>query len=113
MDIILEIIKAIVFGVIGLIGFLCLLVVVISLLPAGNPLRELLGALSMRVGATIVAGVVALPVEPIPGIDVLYDVGVPLVLLCYWLSFFSKAAAILRGSSSRQSAPSKAIVPQG
>jgi hypothetical protein len=111
MDIILEIIKTIVFGVVGLVGLLVLIVIVISLLPVGNPLRQLLGALSMRVGATILAGVVAIPVEPILGVDVLYDVGVPVVLLCYWLSFFPKAASILSGSSSGQAAPSKEVVP--
>ncbi|MDQ6701714.1 MAG: hypothetical protein M3Z96_00670 [Pseudomonadota bacterium] len=39
--------------------------------------------MSYRVGATFAAGVVAIPIEPIPGLDVLYDIGVPILLI--WL----------------------------
>jgi hypothetical protein len=45
-------------------------------------------ALSYRVGATLMAGVVAIPIEPLPGLDVLYDIGVPILLTWYWFSFF-------------------------
>ncbi len=64
------------------------LVVIISQLPAENPLKRVLTALSYRVGATLAAGAVAIPVEPIPGLDVLYDIGVPIALLWYWFTFF-------------------------
>jgi len=33
------------------------------------------------VGATVAAGALAIPVEPIPGLDALYDIGVPIALL--------------------------------
>jgi hypothetical protein len=36
------------------------------------------------------AGLVAVPLEPIPGIDVAYDVAAPILLVLYWLSFFIK-----------------------
>lgn len=98
MEMILEVIKTLIFGVVVLVGVLALLLVVISLLPAGNPLRALLSSLSMRVGVTLLAGMIAIPVEVIPGIDLLYDVGVPVFLLIYWLKFFPDAAAILTGS---------------
>ena len=42
-----------------------------------------------RVGATLAAGVVAVPVEPIPGLDVLYDV--PILLIWYWFTVFRDA----------------------
>ncbi len=64
------------------------LIVIISQLPADNPLKRVLTALSYRVGATLAAGAVAIPVEPIPGLDVLYDVGVPIALIWYWFTFF-------------------------
>jgi hypothetical protein len=48
-------------------------------------------ALSYRVGATLVAGVVAIPIEPLPGLDVLYDIGVPILLIWYWFTFFRDA----------------------
>jgi hypothetical protein len=67
------------------------LVVVVSKLPADNPLKRILTALSYRVGATLAAGAVAIPIEPIPGIDVLYDIGVPAALIWYWYTFFRDA----------------------
>jgi hypothetical protein len=48
-------------------------------------------ALSYRVGATLMAGVVAIPIEPLPGLDVLYDIGVPILLTWYWFTFFRDA----------------------
>jgi len=44
-------------------------------------------------GATIAAGALAIPIEPIPGLDVLYDIGAPLLLLLYWVSFSRMRAA--------------------
>ena len=42
------------------------LVVIISMLPADNPLKRTLTALSYRVGATAAVGALAIPIEPIP-----------------------------------------------
>jgi len=36
----------------------------------------------------------AIPLEPIPGIDLLYDIGVPIVLIWYWYTFFRDARRI-------------------
>jgi len=116
MDLIVDLTKTIIFGVVALAGFLCLLVVVISLLPLGNPLRVLLSSLTMRVGATLLAGVVAIPIEPIPGLDLLYDIGVPAVLLYYWFTFFPEAARILKsgfGSSAQQAPGSRDLILDG
>jgi hypothetical protein len=70
---------------------LVVLVIVISRLPADNPLKRMLVALSWRVAATLGAGLVAIPVEPIPGVDAVYDIAVPVALAIYWLSFFWSA----------------------
>jgi hypothetical protein len=51
-------------------------------------LKRVLTALSYRLGATLTAGALAIPLEPIPGIDALYDIGVPIVLIWYWFTFF-------------------------
>ena len=67
---------------------LVVLIVVVSMLPATNPLKRILTALSFRVGATAAAGALAIPVEPIPGLDIAYDIGVPLLLIWYWYKFF-------------------------
>ena len=50
---------------------LLIFVVVISKMPDSNPLKRLLTALSYRLGATLAARAVAVPLEPIPGVDTL------------------------------------------
>lgn len=67
---------------------LVILIIVVSLLPDTNPLKRVLTALSYRVGATAAAGALAIPVEPIPGLDAVYDIGVPIFLIWYWYKFF-------------------------
>jgi len=64
------------------------LVVIVSMLPPDNPLKRTLTALSYRVGATAAAGALAIPIEPIPGLDAVYDIGAPLLLIWYWYTFF-------------------------
>src|ERR1700740_545490 len=77
---------------IGVIAALLItLVVVVSRMPNTNPLKRVLTALCYRLGATIAAGAIAIPIEPVPGIDLLYDIGVPIVLLWYWYTFFQDA----------------------
>jgi branched-subunit amino acid permease len=76
-------------------ALLIALVVVVSKLPNDNPLKRVLMALSYRVGATAAAGAIAIPIEPIPGLDTLYDVGVPILLLLYWISFFRNAGRMM------------------
>ena len=65
--------------------------VVISMLPDDNPLKRILTALSHRIGATLAAGMIAVPVEPIPGLDVLYDIAIPIAVIWYWFTFFRDA----------------------
>ena len=86
-----EIIRDLLIFVAVIAALLVALVVIVSKMPHSNPLKRLLTALSYRLGATLAAGAVAIPLEPIPGIDVLYDVGVPIVLIWYWFTFFRDA----------------------
>ena len=81
------------------------LIVIVSRMPDDNPLKRVLTALSYRVGATVAAGAVAIPIEPVPGLDVLYDIGVPVLLVIYWISFFTGAGRWLSQSPSRRSSP--------
>jgi hypothetical protein len=60
-------------------------------MPDTNPLKRILTAFSYRLGATLAAGALAIPIEPIPGIDVLYDIGVPILLIWYWFTFLKTA----------------------
>ena len=64
------------------------LIVVVSKLPSTNPVKGLLTALCYRLAATLAAGAIAIPLEPIPGIDLAYDVAVPIALIWYWFTFF-------------------------
>jgi len=76
---------------------LIVLIVVVSKLPADNPLKRIFSLLSYRVGVTLAAGIVAIPVEPIAGLDAVYDVAVPLGLLWYWFTFFRAATRTPKG----------------
>jgi hypothetical protein len=90
-SIIAEIIRDLLIFVGVITALLIALVVVISKMPDTNPLKRILTALSYRLGATLAAGALAIPLEPIPGIDALYDIGVPIVLIWYWFTFFKSA----------------------
>jgi hypothetical protein len=87
-----QIIRDLLIFVAVMTGLLIALVVVVSQMPDTNPLKRLLTALTYRVGATVAAGVLAIPVEPIPGIDALYDFVVPIALIWYWFTFFRDAS---------------------
>ena len=86
-----EIIRDLLIFVVVMAALLITLVVVISKMPDSNPLKRLLTAQSYRLGATLAAAAVAVPLEPIPGIDTLYDIGVPIALIWYWFTFFRDA----------------------
>src|SRR5262249_7731362 len=86
-----EIIRDLLIFVVAMTALLITLVVVISKMPDSNPQKRLLTALSYRLGATLTAAAVAVPLEPIPGIDTVYDIGVPIGLIWYWLTFFRDA----------------------
>ena|SRR6476660_2483604 len=88
---IMEIIRDLLIFVAVMFALCIVLIVVISKMPDDNPPKRMLTALSYRLGATLAAGAVAVPVEPIPGLDVLYDIAVPIALIWYWFTFFRDA----------------------
>jgi hypothetical protein len=98
----MEIIRDLLIFIAVMFALCIVLLVVISKMPDDNPLKRLLTALSYRIGATLAAGVVAIPIEPIPGLDVFYDIGVPIALIWYWFTFFRDA---LRSSGGAYSGP--------
>ena len=100
-----EIIRDLLIFVAVMAALLIVLIIVISKMPDDNPLKRVLTALSYRVGATLAAGAVAIPIEPIPGLDGLYDIGVPILLIWYWFTFFKGAGRVMSSSSSNQSPP--------
>jgi len=94
-----EIIRDLLIFVAVIMALLIVLIVVVSSMPDNNPLKRLLTALTYRVGATAVAGALAIPIEPIPGIDALYDFAVPILLIWYWFTFFRDAVRVPNASS--------------
>lgn len=87
-----------------MVALLIVLILVVSKMPDDNPLKRILTALSYRVGATAVAGAVAIPIEPIPGLDASYDIAVTLALIWYWFTFFRDAIRT-PNARSRSSGP--------
>jgi hypothetical protein len=87
MESFVELIRELLIFVVVMFALLIALIVVVSKMPDDNPLKRILSALSYRLGATAAAGALAIPIEPIPGLDTLYDIGVPLALLWYWFTF--------------------------
>ena len=100
-----EIIRDLLIFVVAMTALLIVLIVAVSKLPNENPLKRVLTALSYRVGATAAAGAVAIPVEPIPGLDALYDFAVPIALIWYWFTFFRDARRTMRDVTPSGRAP--------
>jgi hypothetical protein len=86
-----EIIRDLLIFVTVMTALLIALIVIVSKMPDSNPLKRVLVALTYRVGATAAAGAAAIPIEPIPGLDALYDFVVPVLLVWYWWTFFRDA----------------------
>jgi hypothetical protein len=97
-----EIIRDLLLFVGVIAALLIALIVVVSKLPDTNPLKRLLTALCYRLGATLAAGAVAIPLEPIPGIDLAYDIGVPIALIWYWFTFFKDARRTMSHTPSQR-----------
>ena len=87
-----EIVRDLLIFVAVMTALLIALLVVVARMPNDNPLKRVLTALAYRIGATAAAGALAIPIEPIPGLDALYDIGVPIALIIYWISFFKTFA---------------------
>ena len=81
------------------VGVLAVLFVVLVIaafrLPRGNALQRVVTALCLRVAASLGAGLIAIPLEPVPGVDVAYDAVAAIALAIYWLSFFVTATRIV------------------
>lgn len=88
MDSIIEIFRDLLIFVAAMFALFIALIVIVSMLPEDNPLKRILSALSYRVGATLAVGTIALPIEWITGIDVVYDVAAPIGLAWFWYIFF-------------------------
>lgn len=109
MEIVVEIFRDLLIFVGAMFVLFIALVVVVSRLKDENPLKRVLSALSYRAAATLAVGVVALPVELVPGIDALYDIAAPIGLVWFWYTFFRDLyrGALQPGSRRPPSKPVK------
>ena len=102
MHTIIGLVEFLIGAVVVLVALALILLVVVSRMPPENPLRQVLNLLIARIGATAAAGALAIPIEPIPGLDVLYDIGAPLFLVYYWYRFFRSVRPIWSRSPGSQ-----------
>jgi hypothetical protein len=110
----MEIIRDMLIFIAVMFALCIVLIVVVSRLPDDNPLKRLLTAFTYRMGATLVAGAIAVPVEPIPGLDVVYDLAVPVAFIWYWFTFFRDAVRSSGGKeTTRPPSSSKAKLGDG
>jgi len=91
MQAIADIIKYLLIFVAVMFALLIVLIFVIAKLPDGHPLKRLMTELCWRIGVTFGVSALAIPIEPIPGLDAAYDIIGPIVLLIYWFTFFRDA----------------------
>ena len=91
MESVVELVRDLLIFMVAMAALLVMLIVIVSKMPDNNPFKRILSALCYRVGATVAAGVLALPIEPIPGLDAVYDFSAVLALAWYWFTFFRDA----------------------
>ena len=97
MDALAEIIRDLLIFVGVMVVLLFAVLFAMSRLPPSHPAKRLLTALSFRIGASLGAGLLAVPIEPVPGLDVLYDIGAPIALIYFWYTFFRDVSSGKRG----------------
>jgi hypothetical protein len=97
--------------VVFLIIALVVLLIVISKFPESNPLRQILVAVSKRVGLMVGLGVVALPLEIAPPIEALYDLVSFGGIVYYWFTLARDIRNMGSRSSVTSTAPRRADPP--
>ncbi len=94
--------------ILGLTVFLVIalivLLIVISQMPESNPLRRILVALSKRVGLMAGLGVGSVPLDLMPPIEVIYDLGSFVGIVYYWYTFL-REVKVLPGAFSANPGP--------
>ena len=95
LNLVAQIVRDLLIFVGACLAILVVLLIVVARMPRENPLRQLLSELCRHLAVTLAAGAVAIPIEPIPGLDVAYDTVVPIALLYFWIKFAWRVIGIL------------------
>ncbi len=91
MHSIIDLVRDLLIFVVVMFARLIALIVVVSRLADENPLKRILSRLTHRIGATVGAGLVAVPTEPLRGL-----VAVPLAIVWYWFTFQRDSVRMMR-----------------
>jgi hypothetical protein len=83
MDALFGFLKVLVICFTVLTALFLLLIVLVRFLPR-SPWRDILDAISKRIGVTAAVTAVSIPVDFVPGVDVAYDVVSLIFLIWYW-----------------------------
>lgn len=94
MDAFLHFMEVLLECVTALIVLCVVLVVIVWRMPNGTPAKEILRAVTKRVGATTAVAVVGLPIQPIPEIDGIYDITGVIILAIYWYGLIGKIRSV-------------------
>src|SRR5277367_6015176 len=78
----------------ALIVLSVVLVIIVWRMPDGTPVKEIMKAVTKRVGATTAIAVVGLPIQPIPEVDGLYDITGVVILIIYWYGLIGKIKSV-------------------
>lgn len=119
LSFVFEVIRDLLAFVAVMTALLVVLVIAVFRMPDTNPLKRVFTAiafkLAARLGVTAAAGVLAVPIEPIPGIDVAYDLAVPVLLAWYWFTLFRELfrGGVFRGGSGAAGTGAPAAPPGG
>jgi hypothetical protein len=108
MNAVFHFLEVLVISVAALVALTLVLIVIVAHLP-GSPLKEILVAVAKRIGATAALSLLAVPLEPIPGVDVVYDAAGLVFLAIYWLSIVKIVAKALRSRTPATSGPEPSI----
>jgi hypothetical protein len=77
----------------GLVALALVMLVIVWRMP-NSPLKEIIGAITNRVGATAAIALIGLPIQPIPEIDGLYDITGLIILGFYWYGLIAKIRSV-------------------
>lgn len=101
MSAVFHFLEVLIISMAALVALILVLIVIVAHLP-GSPLKEILAALAKRIGATAAISLLAVPLEPIPGVDVLYDASSVVFLAVYWFGIFKTIAAAFKLRAAAQ-----------
>ena len=101
MDALFHFMGVLVECVTALIVLTVVLMVIVYRMPDGTPIKEILRAVTRRMGATAAVALVGIPMQPIPEVDGLYDITGVVILAIYWYGLLGRIRTIRSVSEAK------------